>query len=178
MSDTYKRIRPNSSASIYKQLGFDTEKALLLNLLLGAMGFLSAVTWVLLIDRFPRKKLLIFATLLMSCALLVQTVLSAVYAGKEGTDKNALNAQVAMFFVFKLAFTAVGMLGWLIPPEMSPMIIRAKVNSISVSANNIAGLVVAQVSPIALKAIGFKFFIVFVVSDIVAAICYYFLYPE
>ena len=70
------------------------------------------------------------------------------------------------------------MLSWLIPPEMCPMIIRAKTNSISVSVNNIAGLVVAEVSPIALDAIGFKFFYVFVACDLVAALVYYFFYPE
>lgn len=48
------------------------------------------------------------------------------------------------------------MIAWLMPPEMLPMAIRAKGNSISVSVNNVAGLVVAEVSPIALKAIGFK----------------------
>lgn len=55
---------------------------------------------------------------------------------------------------------------------------RAKVNSVSVSVNYLAGLVVAQVSPIALSAIGFKFFYVFVACDLVAAIVYFFFYPE
>lgn len=95
-------------ATIYTQLGFDTQRALLINLLLGAMGFLFSGMWVLLVDRFPRKKLLIFTTLMMGAALLVQSVLSAVYAGKDAANKNALNAQVAMFFVFKLFFNAVG----------------------------------------------------------------------
>lgn len=70
------------------------------------------------------------------------------------------------------------MLSWLIPPEMCPMVIRAKANSISVSVNNIVGLVVAEVSPIALSDIGFKFFYVFVACDIIAFICYYCFYPE
>lgn len=89
------------------------------------------------------------------------------------------------------------MLAWLIPPEMSPMVIRyttyiipynkpinadtsrrAKVNSVSVSVNNIAGLVVAEVSPIALGAIGFKFFYVYVACNIVGAMFYYFFLPE
>jgi hypothetical protein len=70
------------------------------------------------------------------------------------------------------------MLGWLIPPEMSPLAIRAKVNSVSVSVNNIAGIIVAEVSPIALDAIGFKFFHVYVACDIVASVFYYFCLPE
>ncbi|PKS08643.1 hypothetical protein jhhlp_005032 [Lomentospora prolificans] len=166
------------AASIYQKLGFSIFDALTLNLIYGAMGLVFAIFWVINMDRIPRIRILILAEVMMAAALLVQSVLSAVYQGKEDPSKNALNAQVAMFFVFNLFFVAVGMLSWLIPPEMCPMIIRAKTNSISVSVNNIAGLVVAEVSPIALDAIGFKFFYVFVACDLVAALVYYFFYPE
>jgi hypothetical protein len=169
-----------------------------------------------MLDKMPRVRLLIVSSLFMAAAVLVQSVLSAVYNKQQNapdSNVNALRAQVAMFFVFNLFFVAVGygpsslhfpykaltdyysMLSWLIPPEMSPMIIRyilvlsnpvnlliisyrAKVNSVSVSVNNIAGLVVAQVSPIALSHIGFKYFYIFVACDIVAAVTYFFFYPE
>lgn len=48
----------------------------------------------------------------------------------------------------------------------------------SVSVNNIAGLVVGQVSPIGLEHIGFKFFYVFVACDIVGAFVYWRFFPE
>ncbi|KAL3483779.1 general substrate transporter [Aspergillus germanicus] len=166
------------AATIYTKLGFNTDQSLLINLLYGAFGLLSALVWVVSLDRFSRVKLLIVTTLFMAAALLVQSVLSAVYTKESDPNPNALRAQVAMFFVFQLGFVAVGMLGWLIPPEMSPLAIRAKVNSVSVSVNNIAGLVVAEVSPIALDAIGFKFFYVYVACDIVASVFYYFCLPD
>lgn len=166
------------AAPIYKQLGFSTFDALRLNLIYGAMGFVFAIFWVSTLDRFRRVTVLVTVEIMMGIALLIQAILSGVYAGKEDVNKNALNAQVSMFFVFNLFFTAAGMLSWLMPPEMCPMSIRAKANSISVSVNNVAGLVVAEISPIALGAIGFKFFFVFVACDVVAALCYYFFYPE
>ena len=58
------------------------------------------------------------------------------------------------------------------------MLIRGKANSVSVSVNNITGLIIAQIAPIALDAIDFRFFFVFVMCDIVAAITYYFFYSE
>jgi hypothetical protein len=88
------------------------------------------------------------------------------------------------------------MLQWMIPPEMSPMAIRyvqytlssntllnplfcrAKVASFSVAVNWIAGLVVALVSPIALKAIAFKYFYVFVAFPVAGSVVYYFFIPE
>ncbi|KAL5338519.1 general substrate transporter [Aspergillus crustosus] len=150
------------TATIYTKLGFETDESLLINLLYGAFGLIFAILWVSLIDRFPRVKVLIVTSLFMAAALLVQSVLSGVYANATEPNPNALQAQVAMFFVFQLGFVAVG----------------AKVNSASVSVNNIAGLVVAEVSPIALDAIGFKFFYVYVTFNIVASVFYYFFMPE
>ncbi|KAJ5661087.1 uncharacterized protein N7484_000459 [Penicillium longicatenatum] len=120
---------------------------------------------------FPKLQVsIVFNTML--------SVLSAVYQGKAHPNANALRAEVAMFFLFQLAFVAVGMLAWLIPPEMCPMAIRAKVNSVSVSVNNISGLIVAQVGPIGLGGIGFKFFYVFVALNIVGVVFYLLFIPE
>lgn len=52
--------------------------------------------------------MLVVATGFMGTALLVQSVLSAVHADKANVNSNALNAQVAIFFVFNLFFVAVG----------------------------------------------------------------------
>jgi hypothetical protein len=77
-------------------------------LLYGAFGLLSALVWVVSLDRFSRVKLLIVTTLFMTAALLVQSVLWAVYTKESDPNPNALRAQVAMFFVFQLGFVAVG----------------------------------------------------------------------
>jgi hypothetical protein len=79
-----------------------------LNLIYGAFGLIFTIFWVAVLDRFRRVRILIVTTVLMAAALLVQSVLSAVYVGKGNANENALRAQVAMFFVFNLGFTAAG----------------------------------------------------------------------
>ncbi len=51
-------------------------------------------------------------------------------------------------------------------------------NSISTLTNWCLKLLFAQISPIALGAVGFRFFYAFFVFNICAALCYIFLYPE
>ncbi|KXS99945.1 hypothetical protein AC578_788 [Pseudocercospora eumusae] len=166
------------ASNIYEQLGFSTFDALRLNLIYGAFGFIFNIFWVLTIDRFPRIRLIIGSLVLMCAALLTQAVLSGVYDKRSYVSPDALRAQVAMFFVFNLGFMAMGMLTWLIPPEMCPMVMRAKANALSVAVNNVAGLVVAEVAPIGLAHIGFKFFFLFVACDLVAIPILYLFYPE
>lgn len=144
------------AATIYEKLGFATKEALALNLLYGALGFVFTVFWICVFDRVGRRPVMIGCSILIGAGLLVQAVLSQIYATKADPNPNALRAQVAMFYIFNLGFSAIGALAWLIPAEMLPLSIRAKGNSISVAVNYAAGIVVAQVSPIALTAIGFK----------------------
>ncbi|EME82082.1 uncharacterized protein MYCFIDRAFT_139011, partial [Pseudocercospora fijiensis CIRAD86] len=166
------------ASSIYERLGFSTFDALKLNLIYGAFGLIFNIFWVLTVDRLPRIRLIIASLALMCAALLTQAVLSGVYEKRSYVPANALRAQVAMFFVFNLGFMAMGMLTWLIPPEMCPMVMRAKANAVSVAVNYVAGLVVAQVAPIGLAHIGFKFFFLFVACDVVSIPILYFFYPE
>ena len=58
------------------------------------------------------------------------------------------------------------------------MEIRARGNSISTLTNWCLNLLFAQTAPIALANIGFKFFYFFFAFNIVATVCYIFLYPE
>ena len=82
----------------------------MLNLIYGAFGFVSAIFWVFTLDRFRRVRVLIVSTCFMCAALLVQSVLSAVYTSKgtEINNQHPLRAQVAMFYIFNLFFVSVG----------------------------------------------------------------------
>lgn len=62
--------------------------------------------------------------------------------------------------------------------QLTPFAYSAKVASFSVAVNWIAGLVVALVSPIALKAVAFRYFYVFVAVPVIGAVIYYFYIPE
>lgn len=134
------------------------------------------------LERLGRIKLMIFSATGMGCALVVNAVLSQYYVSSNGSrnpNSNALRAMVAMNFVFNpFFFTFTGVISWVYPAEIFPVEIRARGNSISTLTNWTLGLIIGQISPIALQAVGFKYFYAFFVFNIVAAVCYALFYPE
>ena len=64
------------------------------------------------------------------------------------------------------------------PPEIFPIEIRAKGNSIAAFTNWSLNLVFAQASPSALFAVGFRYFLAFFIFNMCAVLCYYFFCPE
>lgn len=83
-----------------------------------------------------------------------------------------------MNFVFSLFYTPTGIISWVYPAEIFPVDIRAKGNSLSTFTNWTINLVFAQITPLALTRIGFKYFYVFFVLGLVAVGCYSAFYPE
>lgn len=109
--------------------------------------------------------------------MLVNAVLSG-YFPSTSNNHNALRAQVAMNFVIQFFFVALGVISWVYPSEIFPTEIRAKGNAISTFTNWTTGLIFAQASPVALSNIGFKYFYVFFVLNMIAAACFYLFYVE
>jgi hypothetical protein len=166
---------------IYKLLGIGTGTSLMIVGISGALSICYCTAALYLLDKVGRVKPLIFSAVGMALALLVNAILSQYYVVKSGeqtSDGNALRAMVAMNLVFSFFFTFTGIISWVYPAEVFPMEIRARGNSISTLTNWCLNLLFAQTAPIALSNMGFKFFYFFFAFNIVAAVCYIFLYPE
>ena len=166
---------------IYKLLGIDTHTSLEIVGISGSLSIIWCALGLFLLDKIGRVKPMIVATTGCALALLVNSILSKYYvlpSGVTSTDGNALRAMVAMNFVFSFFFTMIGIITWVYPAEIFPIEIRARGNSLSTFTNWGLGLIIAQVSPIALGDIGFQYFYVFFAFNVVAIICYVIFYPE
>jgi hypothetical protein len=166
---------------IYELLGIQTNTSLMIIGISGALSIIYCATGLVLLDRFGRIKPLIFSAVGCGLALCINAVLSQYYvvaAGTKTTNGDALRAMVAMNLVFSFFFTFTGIISWVYPAEIFPVQIRAKANSISTLTNWCLNLLFAQCAPIALSTMGFRFFYLFFVFNILAAICYAFLFPE
>ena len=93
-------------------------------------------------------------------------------------NANALRASVAMYFVFSVFFTSLGVISWVYPSEIFPMAIRARGTSLSTFTNWALNLVFAQCSPIALSKMGYRYFYIFMALNWLAAVLVYLFYPE
>jgi MFS family permease len=129
-------------------------------------------------DRIGRRKLLIPSVLGMGAALCVNATLSQYFPPDNSHNSNALRASVAMNFVFSLFFTCLGVISWVYPSEIFPMSIRARGTSLSTLTNWSLNLVFAQCAPIGLSRMGYRFFYFFAAFNWVAAVLFYFFYPE
>lgn len=167
--------------TIYKLLGIDTRTSLMIIGISGSLSIVYCALGLYFLERFGRIKPMVFSALGMAGTLLVNAVLSQFYITgslSKNPDPAALRAMVAMNLVFSLFFTFTGIITWVYPAEIFPVEIRARGNSLSTLMNWCLGLVIGQISPLALDDVGFKYFYAFFVFNLVAAVTYIFFFPE
>jgi len=166
--------------TIYNALGYGGTQTLLINGLSGAWG--SIVTFIFitfLVDRIGRRWPLIIGAVLLAIMMAWQTGTNAPFAepGYENTGMGI--AGIAAVFCFSWAFSwSFGPVSWIYQSEIFPMNIRALGASVSTASNWLNNVIIAQVTPYAFEAIGWKYFIVYVCTNMSNAVICYFLFPE
>ncbi|TPX17550.1 uncharacterized protein E0L32_012143 [Thyridium curvatum] len=140
------------------------------NAVLAAMGALAA-------ERYGRRILWLLSASGMLCAFIVVTALSGVFA--ERGIKSAGFAVVPFLFIFfgfyDIAFTPLSIA---YPVEILPFELRSKGLSINLSVVFGAGFFNQYVNPIALDAIQWKFYFVYIGALTSMLPTIYFLFPE
>ncbi|KAJ3533726.1 hypothetical protein NM208_g7856 [Fusarium decemcellulare] len=140
------------------------------NAILAACGAMAA-------ERYGRRPLWLISATGMLCAFIVVTALSATFA-EHGT-KAAGNAVVPFLFIFfgfyDIAFTPLSIA---YPVEILPFDLRSKGLSINLSVVFGAGFFNQYVNPIALDAIQWKFYFVYIGTLTAMIPTIWFLFPE
>ncbi|KAJ5970565.1 uncharacterized protein N7479_000483 [Penicillium vulpinum] len=160
---------------IYDTLGFDTQMSLMIIGISGALSIVYCTGGLWALERVGRIKPLIFSAAGMAGALVCNAAMSQHW---DDNNSNQLRAMVAMNFVFSFFYTFVGIISWVYPAEIFPVDIRNQGNSITTFTNWTLNLVLAQASPTALSSIGFSYFYVFFVFNLIAMVSYIFFFPE
>ncbi|KAI3587867.1 general substrate transporter [Fusarium oxysporum f. sp. albedinis] len=132
---------------------------------------------ILLVERWGRRGLMLFSTSGQLLSFLVITILLR-YA--VGDMKEPLgSASVAFFFFYFISF-GVGMLGvpWLYPTEVNFLPMRTKGAALATGTNWITNFIVVEITPIGIQNLGWRFWIVWTVTNALFLPVIYFLYPE
>ncbi|KAJ5918438.1 hypothetical protein N7466_010430 [Penicillium verhagenii] len=164
---------------LYKSLGLSTSNSLMIIGVWGALAQFWNTVFMFFIDKVGRRKLLIPSLLGMGAAMCAEATLARyVDFNDSNANPNALRAAIAMFFVFSLFYTSLGMISWIYPSEIFPTAIRARGSSISTATNWCLNLIFAQCSPIALTKLGSNYFYCFVAFNWMAMLLVWLFYPE
>ncbi|KAL1593081.1 hypothetical protein SLS59_009406 [Nothophoma quercina] len=139
--------------------------------------FLVSLGCAFLVDRIGRRTLFLSAGVGMLIAFSIWTACSAVYA--QTGNSSAGSAVLAMIFLF------YGAAGFAWPGltvsytvEILPYNIRAKGLTLCFVFTSLSGVFNQYVNPIGIEALGWKFYIVYVVVLVLECLAIYFLYVE
>ncbi|KAK7897171.1 hypothetical protein LTR67_005060 [Exophiala xenobiotica] len=160
--------------TIFQQsLGMSQERALFVGGFLQIWYILASfLTWYM-IDSVGRRRLFIS----MAIGMCVVLVAEAICVANGGFHAGI--AAVFFVFAFEGCFTWGWMAtSWVYPAEILPLSIRAKGMGLAAAADFLGNFIVVEITPPALKNIGYKTYIIFAVLNIVTATVCFFFYPE
>lgn len=163
-----------SNTIFQRDLGYSPVLSRIITSCMQTWQFLMATLAVFLIDRFGRRKLLITGAFLMCVA----------NAGLTGLRSHADNATAAgcslIFYFLALAAFPIGL--FLIPfmysSEIAPLRIRSQVTAMSGFSNWMFNFLVAEVTPVAFESIQWKYYLVYVCTNLVSVVTFYLFLPE
>ncbi|KAH0828152.1 putative sugar transporter [Lanmaoa asiatica] len=156
-----------------QSLGMTQERSLFVGCFLQVWYIIASfVTWYT-IDRVGRRKLWIS----MAYGQCLVLVLEAICV-KLNTSRASIGA-VFLIFAYEACFTWGWMATvWIYPPEILPLKLRAKGAALAAAADFLGNFVVVQITPPALRNIGYKTYIIFAVFNFVNAYIVWAFYPE
>nr|SIP56013.1 putative Sugar Porter [Yarrowia alimentaria] len=171
------------AAYIYQtSIGMNAMNARILAACNGTEYFLASWVAFYTIERFGRRKLMLFGTIGQACTMAI--LCGCVYASsplKDGGQANESAGIAAAVFLFVFnSFFAIGWLGmsWLYPAEITSLEVRAPANGLATSGNWVFNFMVVMVTPVAFNSIKWRTYIIFACINTAMIPAIYFFYPE
>jgi len=164
--------------TLYASMGFSTNKSLIYQAGWTTMYFGNFIMFPF-IDRFGRRFFLLFGLAGDLAVMIVLAALSATYAGADTpNDAPGKQAIVAMIMVFSVFTMAAEPPAYLYSCELHPLHVRTKGVAIAYITLALMNLWINESGPVAIAAIGWKFFLVFITLLAFHLVLYAFFLPE
>ena len=155
--ELFRIARPALVAAIgimlFQQLvgiGFPEGDAIWVSVGIGVVNFVSTIVATLIMDRFPRKGVLIFGSIVMTVSLAVLAVMNFV------GDVAVLAVPTMILIAFYILGFAVswGPIAWVLIGEIFPLSVRGIGSSFGSAANWLGNFIVSQFFLVLLDAFG------------------------
>ncbi|OCF75636.1 hypothetical protein I204_02928 [Kwoniella mangroviensis CBS 8886] len=137
--------------------------------------FLGTFPPVLLIERLGRRLLLIGGAVGTSLAMIAFTVAVKYAPGNPAVGWFGVSMIFLYEFIFACSWNCVV---WVYAPEISPFKFRHINTAAGVATEWLFTFVTVKITPIGIASLGWRFFIIFVVFNVLQAVFAYFFCPE
>ncbi|KAL4938453.1 hypothetical protein BDV06DRAFT_231868 [Aspergillus oleicola] len=162
---------------LYKGLGMEGHNVTLLAGIYGLVGPVANLVCLYYVDTWGRKKTLWITGIAMTLDMALVMGLSG---GFQNSDNMvAKGFTIAFIFCFSMIYSlGYNSIHYIYVPEIMSMAIRAKGSSISVVCNVVINIIFNQISPVAFNNVGYRYYALFICTNIVGATVVFFYFPE
>ena len=166
------------SPQIFAQIGIPTATTLLLTGVNAIISFLGTSVCIMIIDTIGRRPLQIGGNVLMAVTFAVNCALIKVFPATS-TSTAAHWTFVVMTWLFSfIFFVTSGPLSWALPVEFFGTAMRSKGVAVGAMTSFAFNTMVGQVTPIAITAIGWRYYLIFIITNITNALFFWAFLPE
>jgi len=166
------------SVQIYGQAGIGPSDALKYQAINSIIALIGQALCIAFIDRFGRRWTLIWGNLFNMLTFIIATVMLVIYPPGKGTPAQGWGF-IIVTWAYNFSFSATcGPLSWIIPAEIFDTRTRAKGVSLATMTSFAFNTMIGQVTGIAMGAVGWKYYLVFVICNFTNAACVWAFIPE
>ncbi|GAB7364281.1 hypothetical protein MBLNU230_g4826t2 [Neophaeotheca triangularis] len=174
-------IIQNFQNTFYDAVGFTGQTALLISGVYGMMGIFGAIFYLTVVaDRWPRRITLWAGEIVLMIMLVICMALSAEF-GADGPTDNEAGARASIAFIFLFSFfyaVFFNAMLWVVASELLPMVLRAKGLAFAVFVKATVAIVLSQITPLAVRDVSWRYYGLYVATNGVAGLVYFFFLPE
>ncbi|KAJ5757231.1 hexose carrier protein [Penicillium nucicola] len=170
----------NYQSSFYEAVGFTGKTSLMISGIYGIMGVLGQVIYLFFAaDKWPRTRTLWVGSGFLSVMIAICMALSALYGDASTGNISGARAAIAMIFLYSCGYAVFfNATIWVVPSEILPFSLRAIGMALAVFCKSVSAIVLSQITPTALQNVGWRYYSLFIATNMVAAFVYFFLLPE
>jgi sugar porter (SP) family MFS transporter len=153
------------SVEIYKQIGIPSGDTLKYQAISSVIALIGQALCILFIDHFGRRWVLISGNLGNMVTFIISTILLAMFPPGSSNNGSAAWGFIVITWIYNFCFSAAcGPLSWIIPAEIFDTKTRSKGVAIATMTSFGLNTMIGQVTGIAMNSIGWRFYILFIVS--------------
>ncbi|KFY93020.1 hypothetical protein V500_03954 [Pseudogymnoascus sp. VKM F-4518 (FW-2643)] len=162
---------------LYKSLGITGHTVTLLASIYGMVGPLANVICLYFVDSWGRRKTLWITGIIMAIDISLVMAMTASFSHTDNVVGKGFG--IAFIFCFSIIYSlGYNSIHYIYVPEIMTMAIRARGSSISICCNVLVNILFNQVSPIAFASVGWKYYSLFVCTNILGAVVVFLMFPE
>jgi hypothetical protein len=167
----------------YATVGITGRSSLLVSGVYGMMGVIGQIIYLLFVaDKWPRTRTLWSGSVVLSVMISIVMAFSAIY-GSDGSSQSGSEAgpraAIAFIFIYSMCYAIFfNAMIFVVPSELFPFFLRTKGLSFAVFIKAIVAIVLSQITPVAIANVSWRYYSLFIATNMTAAVIYFFWLPE